>query len=433
MSVVLFSFLRYGFALLFGVAVSVSFAGITDTKRNRAVLLVLSLLLLCIQVICGKVVGFSITAKLYPFITHLPLVLFLHLYLRRSWLVSTGCVLSAYLCCQAPRWIGAVFGELFGSMIMNHIGYTIAVPILFFLLSKYVAESVFQLMKKSAQACLLFCSIPFMYYIFDYVTTIYTNLLYSGSKWAVQFMPSVVSVFYFIFVILYHIEIQKQSDARQERDFTAKQLQLSKQELESMRKLQEHTRIYRHDLRHHLSLIGSYASKGELQKIIDYLAGVEISIDSVVPHRYCENDTVNLILSNFESKAGEDRILLFIDVKLPAELPISDIEICSIFYNSLENAFRAVSGIENEKLRKVYLSSFINNHKLVFSTENAYEGVIKMQGEWPTSIREEKEHGYGLKSMASIVEKHGGLYSFETEGSIFILQLMIPMKEESES
>lgn len=428
MIVVILGFLRYGFALLFGVAVSVSFAGISNTKRNRYILLTLCILLLCIQGISWKVFGFSITAKLYPFITHLPLVLFLRLYLRRSWLISIGCVLSAYLCCQAPRWIGAVFGELFSSMVINHICYTIAVVLLFFLLSKYVAGTVLQLMNKSIQACLLFCSVPIMYYILDYVTTIYTNLLYSGAKGAVQFMPSVVSVFYFIFVILYYIELQKQLDARQERDFIAKQLQLSTQELESMRKLQDNTRIYRHDLRHHLALIGNYALEGNIPRIKEYLSSVEISIDSITPTRYCENDTVNLILSNFDSRAKENQIALCIDVKLPTELPISDIEICSLFYNSLENAFHAVSNIKNEKLRKVYLHSLINNHKLLLSTENAYEGKIIMQGEWPTSNHEESGHGYGVKSMASIVERHGGLYSFETEGGIFILQLMIPMK-----
>jgi sensor histidine kinase regulating citrate/malate metabolism len=69
----------------------------------------------------------------------------------------------------------------------------------------------------------------------------------------------------------------------------------------------------------------------------------------------------------------------------------------------------------------------MSGDKLVISTENAYVGKIEMEGELPKSKNKEAGHGFGIKSMVSIVERYGGLYSFETEGEVFILRLMLPL------
>jgi two-component system, LytTR family, sensor histidine kinase AgrC len=50
-----------------------------------------------------------------------------------------------------------------------------------------------------------------------------------------------------------------------------------------------------------------------------------------------------------------------------------------------------------------------------------------MDGELPKSNRKDAGHGFGIKSMVAIVERHGGLYSFETEGGVFIMQLLLPL------
>lgn len=95
--------------------------------------------------------------------------------------------------------------------------------------------------------------------------------------------------------------------------------------------------------------------------------------------------------------------------------------------NALENAITAAGILEEEGLRKVYFHTVINDDKLVISTENAYVGEIEMDGDLPKSSKKEAGHGFGIRSMIDIVERHGGLYSFETEGGIFILRLMLPL------
>jgi len=282
-------------------------------------------------------------------------------------------------------------------------------------------------MERSLRSCLLFGAVPLLYYLFDYATTVYTELLYTGARVAVQFTPSVICTFYLVFVLLYYNESQKQAIAQRERDMFAAQFQNARVELNALRQMQQSTVIYRHDMRHHLTLIDSFAADGDLEKIKEYLASTEAAIDAMTPVKYCENETVNLILSSFENKAKKANVTFHTNVHLPEELNVNDTELCALLSNALENAITAAGQLEDEGLRKVYFHAVINDDKLIISTENAYVGKIEVEGDLPKSSKKEAGHGFGIRSMVDIVECHGGLYSFETEGGIFILRLMLPL------
>lgn len=418
---------RAGIVLAFGVSVSLLFAGVQCTRAGKLAVATFYAIIISVQILCWQMLGLKITIELYPFITHLPSIVFLALYFKRPWLVSINSVLTAYLCCQIPRWIGSMAVAILGNRFADHIGYFVAMCVVYYFLKQYVADSVVQLIERSKRSCLFFGAVPLLYYLFDYATTIYTHLLYSGAREAVQFTPSAICAFYLVFILLYYNESQKQTKAQRERDFFATQFQHASLELDSMRQMQSNTAIYRHDMRHHLSLIGGFAADGDFQKIKEYLACTEAAIDALTPVRYCENDTVNLILSSFESKARKLQVILHADVILPEELDVDDTELCSLLSNALENAITAAAQIEDEKLRKVYIHAIINGDRLVISTENAYVGKLDMKGDLPISNSKEAGHGFGIKSIVATVKHHGGLYSFETEGGVFIMQILLPL------
>lgn len=422
-----FEILRYGLILVFGVLVSLLFAGVPSTGANKLAAAVFCILVLCLQMFCLQMFGMRFTMQIYPIIAHLPLIALLALYFKRPWLISISSLLAVYLCCQIPRWIGGVAVALTGSHLADHICYIAAMGVVYYFLKRYVDGSVRQLMERSKRSCLLFGAVPLLYYLFDYSTTVYTDLLYSGAKGAVQFMPSLICTFYFVSILLYYNEAQKQAQAQRERDIFVSQLQQAQSELDAMRQMEKNTVIYRHDMRHHLSLLGGFAADGDIQKIKEYLTSTEADIDALTPACYCENETVNLILSTFEARAKKEGVILCVDVKLPEALGVNDTELCSLLSNALENAITAAAQVKDEKLRKVYVRAVVNDHKLLISTENAYVGKIEMEGELPKSKSKEARHGFGIKSMVAIVERHGGLCSFEREGGVFVLGLLLPL------
>ncbi len=420
MVVTVIGLLRFGFSLLFGVAVTVLFAGIEPTRKNRLITGLLCVIFLFVQTASWWLLGLDMTSKLYPLIIHLPLIFIFSLYYKRPWLISTISVLSGYLCCQAPRWVGFLAGAAFDSRLADHVFYIAAVFLFYYFLKRYVAGSVRQLLEMSNKSCLFLGGVPLFYYLFDYVTTIYTDVLYRGTKWAVQFMPSTISVFYFVFVILYYTETQKQATLQRERDMLDAQFRLAQTEFASLRQMQQNAAAYRHDMRHHFTLLLGLASKGHIEEIKEYLRTAQSDMDAITPIRFCENETVNLILSAFAAKAKLSEILLTIDAKLPDTLPFSDTELCSLLSNALENAIHASEQIADSDKRIINLRVYSKNKKLCINLRNSYQTEPTFRQGLPVS--KEQGHGFGTKSMVHIVEKHGGVFQFSVKDGWFIFQ-----------
>ena len=412
--------LRFGFSLVFGIAVSVLFAGIKPTRKNRIVTSLLCVIFLFIQTASWWLLGLDLTSKLYPLIIHLPLIVIFSLYYKRPWLISTVSVLSGYLCCQAPRWVGFIAGAALNSRLLDHIFYVGAIFLFYYFLKRYAAGSVQHLMGTSTKSCLFLGGVPLFYYLFDYTTAIYTDLLYSGAEWAVQFMPSIISVFYFVFVILYYTETQKQASLQRERDMLDAQFQLAQTEFSTLRQMQQNAASYRHDMRHHFAFLQGLASKEQIEEIKEYLQTAQSDMDSITPLRFCENETVNLILSTFATKAKQSGILLTIDAKLPDLLPFSDTELCSLLSNALENAIQACEKIADSNKRIIRLRLFAKNNKLCIDIRNSYQNEPIFHQGLPVS--KELGHGFGTKSMTYIVEKHGGVFQFLVKDGWFIFQ-----------
>ncbi len=336
-----FAFARYYVALLFGTLVAAGFAGMPATRKNYLVLTGFTVGIFGVQVLCLFAWGMDYTWKMYPLLCHVPIVLFTVLYLKRPWLVGVVSMFAAFLCCQPPRWVGSLAGELLGSVSMNHLGYIVTAAVTYVVLKKHVVQSVRHLLDRSAKSCLVFGAVPAFYYCMDFATTVYTDFLYRGTRTAVQFMPFLISACYFVFVLFYYAELQKQALVERERDMLHSQFRQAQAEFASMKQMQQTAAAYRHDMRHYLSLLQQLAAEGRLDEIREYLQSVQSDIDAITPRRYCDNETVNLILSAYAGRAQLESISLDIDARLPDALPFSDTELCSLLSNALENAVKA--------------------------------------------------------------------------------------------
>lgn len=420
MTETLIAFSRYLVALIFGSALAVKFAGMAGTRKNNLVFGGFILALFVIQLFCLKIFGMAVTLKLYPLISHLPVVLFIAVYLKRTWLISFTSMFVSFLCCQPPRWIGAVAGEMVYSAATDHAFYIMSAVLTYFLLDKYALGSVRHLMERSVKSCLLFGAMPALYYLFDYTATVYTNFMYSGSRAAMQFMPSAAATFYFVFVLLYYAETQKQESIQRERDMLDMQLTQAQKEFVSLRQNQQNAATYRHDMRHHLALLQGLAIGGRIEEIREYLSIAQSDMDAITPIRFCENETVNLILAAFAVKAKQAEIQFEAEARLPEAFPFSDTELCSLLSNALENAILASEKMDDRENRCIRLRVYSKNNKLCIDIRNRYQKEPVFHKGIPVS--EERGHGYGAKSMANIVEKHGGVFRFMAEDGWFIFQ-----------
>lgn len=422
----LISLFQYTCSFLFGAALSFLLSGAQFRPGFRPKAIGICITLLLFQLAALLLLDFELTRKLYPLIVHLPLWILMVWLLKTDALQSVVSILVAYMSCQLPRWIASIGLFIPENHLLFQILYLVTAPAFLYYLCKYLVPSVRWCMERSRKSCMMFGLIPAIYYIFDYVTTVFTSLLLSGNLAAVQFMPSVVALAYLIFIVIYDKENQRQNQLIQERDLMELQLYQTNVAYQSISHLQEKTQQYRHDMRHHITLLQSLAMDNNLEQIRQYLNTIGQEVAELTPVRLCSNDVVNLLLSYYTGLAQEKNVRLSLNVNLPAKISCSDTELCSVLSNGLENAITAASQVASAPHRYVDVHIGIRSKNLLIQIENTYTGEITWFDGLPCS--QNQEHGIGTRSIHTIVCSHGGETLFHTDSGVFQLRILLPME-----
>lgn len=352
--------------LLFGVFASAAFLGIRLNRKNNLTLLLFSCVSGAIHLFVYQLYGTSFAEQLYPLITHIPLVLLLTLYCKYNATISILSILTAYLCCQISNWIGIAAFALTNQQWIYYSVRICITAIVFVLLIHYVSDITAQLLQKPTRSLMILGFMPFVYYIFDYVTSIYTSLLYSGLEIVGEFLGFVLCLTYLMFLFLYFKEYEANKEAEQRNQIIEMKRVQSEKELETLHRSERAVSILRHDMRHFLLSISSYIENNENEKALDYINEVIHTSDKTALQRYCKNNIVNLILSSHEGEMKKKQITFQYTIQIPEKLRISDVDLTALLSNGLENAIHAVSDLPMPK-RIIRLDMHMNHDKLLIS------------------------------------------------------------------
>ena len=408
---------------LFGGILSASFSAALRTRRNHWLFGCGTIIVLLLQGWMYSVWDVEFLRRIYPLITHLPLFLILVLLTRKP-LWSLFSVLTAYLCCQLRRWLALLTVAMLngGAMLQDIVELLVTLPLLVFLL-RVVSPAVRRLGDQPAKLQFHFGAIPLVYYAFDYVTVVYTDLLRSGMPVVVEFMPFVCCGAHLVFLQYYSEKERKQEQLRQAQKSLDIQLRQSVREIQALRESQTLARQYRHDLRHHLQYISSCIENGQGAQAQSYISNICEQIDGQKVVRYCENEAANLILSAFAARAEKDGIAMHVRGTLPPFILVSDADLCILLSNALENALHACQNSAAGAACEVDVEFYMRREKLFLQITNPCETEVRFEKGLPVSDR--SGHGIGVESICAIVQRYGGICSFSQKENRFIFRLSI--------
>ena len=380
--------------LLFGVYASAAFLGIRMNRKNILALLTFSCITGVFYVLFFVLHGTSFTEQVYPFIIHIPLVLFLTFYYKYKMANSILAVLTAYLCCQISNWTGIAAMTLTSQEWIYYSVRICVTIIVFILLVHYVSD----------------------------MTSKYTLLLYSGSKVVGEFLGFVLCITYLMFLFLYFKEYEANKEAEQRNQIMEMKRIQSEKELDAIRRSEHAVSILRHDMRHFLLSISSYIENNDNEKALEYINEVIHTSDKTVTQRYCKNEIINLILSSHESELEHNYIHFEYSIQLPETLAVSDVDMTAILSNALENAIHAVLKLP-EARREIKLDMRLNEEKLLILLKNTYADKPEFMNGLPYTS--EAGHGFGTKSIWYVAEKLNGSCQFSVTDTYFILRVIL--------
>ena len=404
--------------MLFGIFLSAFFLGVKQDKKNILQLLSLAVVSGILYVLCVLLFGTETVDQIYPLIVHAPLLFVLVLHYKFRILPSLISIFTAYLCCQCSNWMGLFALALTGQEWCYYVCRILVTVGAFILLCRYVCQTTAMLFAKTDRELLIIGSLPIIYYIFDYATTKFSSLLYSGNKAVPEFLGFAMCLTYLLFLLVYFREYELKNKAEQYNEMIRMQLSSLHTEMESTRKSEQRMSILRHDTRHHLSAIRTLIQQGESDKALEYLNEVSQTYDDTVIKTYCKNEMVNSVLSIYNSRFEERRIHWEVQVSIGEKLPCSEMMFCAILSNVLENAMHAV-----QELPLIQLAlSEKSGHLLLMAKNTVQNAPVFIDG---VPVTERSGHGLGARSIVYYVEKLNGQYQFFMENGDFVVMIIL--------
>jgi len=308
------------------------------------------------------------------------------------WEVSIALLASRIVDSLIPGAFDHIIGGLALTVVASIIYYFLAV--LAFKYFKHIRKNIFDFRA--------FVALSLVLILYGVVVALYNHAILSGGtalNWFTYLSSGGTFLVFFIYNALSKEHENKLKTAlhTQEKEYYFTQCVLMQESVEKMKS-------YRHDVKLHLATLrGLTADNKAATNYVDSLLG-DMGKNEVY------SETGNIVFDsiiNFKLRnAIEESIALDIKMLIPPVLNVEAVDIVTILGNLLENALEAVTKIEEKKIR-LYVE-YVNGGLLI-QVDNTFDGVVEYTKDKSiASLKDDAEHGYGLKNIQKSVDKYNG-------------------------
>lgn len=185
-------------------------------------------------------------------------------------------------------------------------------------------------------------------------------------------------------------------------------------------------RGWRHDYHNHVQAMLVLCDQNNLSELKNYLINLNDDLTTVDTSIKTGNVMIDAILNSKMSLIKAHSIPVSAKAAAPHETDLSDIDLCVILGNLLDNAMEACveQGAAEERFIRIYMG--VMKRQLYISVQNTFSGG-KKRTERLVSTKAEPGHGYGLARIDAIVKRNGGYINRQNEDGIFATEVMLPL------
>ncbi|MBP3609421.1 MAG: sensor histidine kinase [Lachnospiraceae bacterium] len=210
-----------------------------------------------------------------------------------------------------------------------------------------------------------------------------------------------------------------------ERRMAAYQNDLIRKHCSEVENMYRQVRGWRHDYHNHIQTMLALVDKPEQMRA--YLLTLNEDLTTVDTVIKTGNVMLDAVLNSKLSLIKTKNIAVNAKAVVPEKLSISDVDLCVIIGNLLDNAMEACERQEETSERFIRVFIGVLKKQLYISVMNSTEGEVKKEGKQYVSTKTSGNHGFGLMRIDRITEKNGGYVNRQKEPGVFATEVLLPI------
>jgi len=199
---------------------------------------------------------------------------------------------------------------------------------------------------------------------------------------------------------------------------------MQKRYYEALLEKEADTKGYRHDLNGHLTYLYDNASEGNLEEVKKYIVSMQGEYEIINSKAYYTgNKILDTFINYYVPMLDNDTSFIF-NVRCKCDLEISDIDMCIIFSNLMQNALENISKNNmHEKYLKINIQQGNSYIKIQIVNTTLRTTIVKRKGY--TSKIDKKNHGLGLENVKKAIKRNNGKFMTECNTGEFIATVIL--------
>ena len=195
-----------------------------------------------------------------------------------------------------------------------------------------------------------------------------------------------------------------------------------------IRKIQEQSRLLKHDLKNHTMVIMSYLDEGRVEDARKYTSNLLDKLNKMYTYINVGNSLMNYILNSKLSAAKEKDIEIKAQIENLSFEYMESMDFSSVLNNILDNA---IEGCINSDVKKIEVNiSRKSGFDSIMIKNTIDKSVLENNPELITS-KKESGHGLGILQIKKITEKYDGMVDIYEENQndemYFVINVVYPI------
>lgn len=216
-----------------------------------------------------------------------------------------------------------------------------------------------------------------------------------------------------------------------DRKIATYQNDLMEKHCEEVQNIYKTMRGWRHDYHNHIQTMLALVDNPE--KIKEYLLELNDDLNTVDTVIKTGNLMIDAILNSKLSLIRTNSIAVTAKAVVPQNLPIPEVDLCTVIGNLLDNAMEACVKQPNESERFVRIYMGVLKQQLYISVQNSVGDKVLKEGDRYISSKPGTGHGLGLFRVDRIVKKNQGYVLRKNEDGIFATEVFLPLPPDCNS